>query len=388
MAGETAGRDAWLPASLGLIAGASVFSITIGLSYPLLALKLNAAGIGDAMIGANAAVTPLGMILSAPFVPRLTRRLGPWAVLLACTVATALLLLLIGATEDATAWFPLRFLLGGTTSALFVVTEAGVLESTPARVRGRVMGAYTTSVTLGYALGPLILVATGHEGRAPFAAAVAILAAAVLVMLAARAPLRGFLIRSGGAGSVGGFLARAPVILVACAAVAAFDNASMSFLALYVAGEGLDIHAGNRMLSVLLLGGTVLQYPIGWIADRTSVSATFLGCAAVGLAGCAVFPAILGAGPLLWGVLVLWGGAVIGVYTMALAELGARFSGAELVTGNAAVAVTWGIGSLVGVPAAGAAMEAAGGTGLLTVLAVPFAVLLVMVALRRTGRGA
>lgn len=388
MAGEAAGRAAWLPASLGLIAGASVFSITIGISYPLLALKLSAAGVGDAMIGVNAAVTPLGMILSAPFVPRLTRRLGPWAVLLGCTVATALLLLLIGTTDDVAAWFPLRFLLGCTTGALFVVTEAGVLEATPARVRGRVMGAYTTSVTLGYALGPLILVATGHEGWAPFATAATILTAAFLVVLAARAPLRGFLIKSGGTGSVGGFLSKIPVVLVACAAVAAFDNASMSFLPLYVAGEGFDVRTGNQMLSALLLGGTALQYPIGWIADRTSVSATFLGCAAIGLAGCAVFPATLDAGPLLWGVLVLWGGAVIGVYTMALAELGARFAGAELVTGNAAVAVTWGVGSLVGVPAAGAAMGAAGGAGLLSVLAVPFAALLVMVALRRIGRAA
>lgn len=383
MAGETAGRAPWLPASLGLVAGASVFSITIGLSYPLLALKLSAAGVGDTMIGINAAVTPLGMILSAPFVPRLTRRLGPWAVLLGCTITSAVLLLLIGATQEVAAWFPLRFLLGCTTGALFVVTEAGILEASPAGIRGRMMGAYTTSVTLGYALGPLILVATGHRGWLPFAAAAAILLAASLVLTAVRAPLRGLLVPSGGSGSVTSFLPKAPVLLVACAAVASFDNASMSFLPLYVADEGFDVRTGNQMLSVLLLGGMALQYPIGWIADRTSVPATFLGCAAVGLTGCIAFPLVLDAGPLLWAMLVLWGGAAVGVYTMALAELGARFTGTELVNGNAAVAMTWGAGSLVGVPAAGAAMDTAGGTGLLVVLAVPFAVLVLLTAIRR-----
>ena len=49
---------------------------------------------------------------------------------------------------------------------------------------------------------------------------------------------------------------------------------------------------------------------------------------------------------------------------MALADLSARFTGSDLLAGNAAFALMWGVGGLVGTPAAGSAMDAARPNGL------------------------
>ncbi len=59
-------------------------------------------------------------------------------------------------------------------------------------------------------------------------------------------------------------------------------------------------------------------------------------------------------------ILFIWGAAAGGLYTMAMVELGDRFAGAELVAGNAAFAIAFGLGGLVGGPVTGAAMDLAG----------------------------
>ncbi|TIX29868.1 MAG: MFS transporter, partial [Mesorhizobium sp.] len=72
--------------------------------------------------------------------------------------------------------------------------------------------------------------------------------------------------------------------------------------------------------------------------------------------------------PLVWPVLVVMGAVGYGVYTMALVELGSRFKGSLLVAGNAAFALMWGAGGIVGPPGAGALMQAVGPLGLPAVI--------------------
>ena len=52
-----------------------------------------------------------------------------------------------------------------------------------------------------------------------------------------------------------------------------------------------------------------------------------------------------------------------GIYTMTLIELGERFSGSMLIAGNAAFAMFWGIGGIVGPPVTGAVMDVVGVQG-------------------------
>ena len=49
---------------------------------------------------------------------------------------------------------------------------------------------------------------------------------------------------------------------------------------------------------------------------------------------------------------------------MSLIQLGERFTGQALIAGNAAFAVVWGIGGIVGSPATGLAMQLIGHQGL------------------------
>ena len=219
----------------------------------------------------------------------------------------------------------------------------------------------------GFAAGPLILSATGVEGIVPFAIAAVLCVASILIVLAIRAATPS--ITEEQSVSPWSFVRLAPTLLVAIAVFAFWDAALLSLFPLYGLDHGLDARFITFALAVCVLGNTFLQIPIGWLADHTSRRGVMIVCAVVAAVGAASLPAIIGSSAIFLIVLFFWGAAAGGLYTMAMAELGDRFTGAALVAGNAAFAIMFGLGGLVGGPVTGAAMDLAGPEGFSTTLA-------------------
>jgi MFS family permease len=367
---------------IGAVIGAmSVFTLTLGLSYPLLSLILENLGTPKALIGLNAAMTPLGIIASSPFIPRLAVKRGSWNFGMVCLLATLVLFTLIGTTRQIGLWFPMRFFLGVFINGLFIVSETWINQLSHAGIRGRVMGMYATIMSLGFCVGPFILPFTGFDGWPPFMVGIACFITAGLLML----PLRRHLpeIEKTSLGSVYGFMVLAPLLLLAVLSAAYFDQVVLSFLPLYALYYGLPQATASFALGVLIVGNVFLQYPMGWLADKTSRSAVMLACTLVTLAGCFLLPVSIRIGWLLWPMLFVWGGAAFGVYTVALAGLGDRYSGPMLLTGSAAFGLMWGLGGIVGPASTGVAMQLWGPAVMPFTLAVPFVLFTCLLLFRR-----
>jgi MFS family permease len=346
----------------GVIATVSVFAIAQGLTYPLLSFILERQGTSSALIGLSAAMTPSGMIASAPLIPLLARRFGAGATALTCAGLSAALLALLGWTQDLIAWFPLRFLLGAAVGPLYVLSEVWVIALAPSRRRGRVMGVYTAIIAGGFAAGPLSLILVGSQGWPPFLVGIAafLFCGLCLASVLPRLPTVG----DGGAeASVRSFLPHAPVLLLAVMVAAAFEQGALSLLPIYGLGHGLAEASMSALLAVLIAGNIALQVPLGLAADRLAPRSLLIACS-VGVAlGCLMLPFVIGTS-LQWPLAFVWGALSYGIYTVALVELGERFSGSMLVAGNAAFAMTWGVGGLTGPPATGVVMDAIGIQGL------------------------
>ena len=152
----------------GVIATVSVFAIAQGLSYPLLSFILQRQGVSPGLIGLSAAMTPIGFIVSSPLIPALARRFGAGRTALSCAGLSAIVLALIGWTQDLYPWFLLRFLIGVTTNPLYVLSEIWMIALAPPARRGRIMGVYTSVISAGFAAGPLCLLVVGTQGWPPF----------------------------------------------------------------------------------------------------------------------------------------------------------------------------------------------------------------------------
>ena len=374
-------RIPWAPIS-GVIATVAVFAIAQGLSYPLLSFILERQGTPALLIGLSAAMTPCGLIASAPLIPVLARRFGGRKIALCCAGFAALLLFLIGWTQDVVAWFPLRFLIGVAVGPLFVLSEVWLLGLAPPERRGRVVGVYSAVISAWFGAGPLALTIVGSHGWPPFLVGIG---AFLTCFLWIAVSLRGLprFDRDEVAASVRQFLPHAPVLLLAVAIVAAFEQDILSLLPVYGLAHGVPETEMSALLAVLVAGNIALQIPIGLIAELYRPRTILVGCATATVVGCSILPLAIGTA-LQWPFVFLWGAVSYGIYTVAFLELGNRFTGSMLIAGNAAFVLTWGIGGIAGPPLTGAAMDLAGAGALPSILGVACLALAAIAIPRRT----
>ena len=171
------------------------------------------------------------------------------------------------------------------------------------------------------------------------------------------------------------------MLLLAIFAFAVFDAAVLSFLPVYGVKKGLDRDTAALLLTVLVWGNVVLQPPIGWLADRFRKRIVMIGCALVSAVFTPLLPVSFGT-PWMWVVLIIIGTAPAGLYSVALAEIGERFSGPDLVAGTSALSTMWGLGALIGVLMTGQVFEVYGPDGMPYALALVFVLLLIAIFVR------
>ena len=365
----------------GIIATVTVFATAQGLTYPLLSFILERQGTTPALIGLSAAMTPLGFIVSSPLVPAMARRLGGAQLAILCSILAALALIAIGWMQNVWAWMPLRFLLGFFANPLYVVSEIWLISLTPASRRGRIMGLYSSVVSAGFAFGPLALGLVGTQGWPPFMVGIVTFPLCGLIVLAVASRLPDMQ-HEGGATSVGGVFALAPVLLFAVFAAAAFEQIMVSMFAVYGALLGSAEASIASLIACFVAGNAVLQILLGRAAEQFGSSRTMLFCALASLAGCLLLPWVFSSW-LIWPLFFVWGGVSFGIYTVSLIQLGERFTGQALIAGTASFALAWGIGGLLGSPIAGLAMQLTGHQGLPATLGLLTCVLAVLLMTER-----
>jgi MFS family permease len=387
-AGEGEDRPTPWAALLGVTGALALFGAAQGLSYPLFTLLMQRQGLPPGTIGLSAAMMPIGLLLSAPLVPRAIRLVGPRGLAIGCALAGALCFLLIGWRQDAFAWFVLRLLVGFIINPLYILGEVWALAMAPPARRGRVMGVFNTVLSAGFATGPLTLALVGSEGWPPFVVIVlafclcaAVLAAAPPSRLSAIDP------SDDPAPEIGllGFARIAPALLFAVIIASANQQGLYALMPVFGAAFGRAEAVLAAMLTVLSFGNMGLQIPLGLMAERFGGRAMTLACAVITAVCAALLPVVIST-PAVWPLLFVMGGVCYGVYTMALVELGTRFHGRALIAGNAAFALMWGAGGIVGPPLSGAAIQLLGAQGLPVTIIFLVAVLLVFSTYRKLAR--
>lgn len=370
-------------ARIAVIATAAIFGLTYSLSATLIALDLAERGLGEGVIGANAAMHAVGVLAMAFLLPRLAAFVGMRRAVLGSLLSAALLLCLFPAMPFVWLWFPLRILLGAASEVLFVLSETWLNALSSEASRARTMGAYTAALSVGFALGPLILSVAGTDGFAPYAigAGLAVAAAAFVVSPKLKAPA----FEKPAHGNPLRYMRLAPIAMAATALNAAIETAGLSFLTLYAMAMGWEEAEATQLMSCMMLGAIALQLPIGWLGDRIDRHRLIVGLAGLAAIGALIWPWALQSPWTIYALLFVWGGLFVGIYTIMLTIVGSRFSGSDLVGVYAGMGLTWGAGALIGPVAAGVAMQMAT-HGLALFVALACALFMVVALRLRTSR--
>ncbi|SJZ56275.1 MFS transporter [Consotaella salsifontis] len=369
-----------------LSAGAAIGSISavglgLGLGLPLLSVILERRGIPATLIGANTAVAGIASLIAAPLVTPIARIIGVRTAMLAAIVLSALSGLGFYYLVPFWTWFPLRLVFHFSITALFVLSEFWINAAAPPARRGFVLGLYATVLSLGFAIGPWIFSRIGADGPLPFFVGSGVILASALPLFMAwnRQPC----LTERARGSFWRFLYAVPTATAAVLIFGAVEAGGFALFPIFGVRIGLSESAAAQLLTAVGLGNVFMQIPIGLASDRVRDRRTLLAvCSLVGLVGTLCLPLLTANWWVMAFVLFIWGGVVAGLYTVGLAHLGARLSGSELASANAAFIFCYALGMLIGPQTIGLAMDAAGPNGFAWSLALFFSVYLVLTLVR------
>jgi MFS family permease len=293
---------------------------------------------------------------------------------------TAVLILAYKLFDTLEAWFIIRLLQGMSMSTLFVLSEAWIVGFAGSEHRGKIVAIYASVLSASFGAGPAIVSWIGIHGWAPFLIGATVIAIGVLPLSLVREESTQQPEESSSSGFFQ-FALKAPMLLVAVLAFAAFDAATLSLIPVYGVQNGLSVSTAALALSVLIAGNIFFQLPLGWLADRFPHRLMIGGCALVTVIMLLLLPFAMNT-IWMWPLMVIIGSTGFGVYTVSLVSLGDRFKGQELVSGSAAFAVVWGIGALLGSVSGGWAMSNFGPHGLPVSCAAVYLLLVVGLVVR------
>lgn len=369
------------------IAAITVFGLAMSMSYPLLSLLLERMGASGTAIGINTMASSLAIVVFSPLLPRVMARIGLLPLMAGAGLGLGVIMILCGLYQDYWAWLALRLIHGALGTVLFFTSEYWIVAMAPEGQRGRIVALYTISLSMAFVAGPMIVSATGVDGLLPFVVAAAILVVGVIPVFLGRGAMPALPPEDPPSPrSTLRFFVSDPTLIWAVVLFGLIEYGTVALLPVWAVRTGFSETEAAWLMAAFAAGSVISALPMGWLSERLDRRRMLL---AVGVASAAAPLAILAFSHSLVGTLVvavLWGSMAVGLYTLPLVELGARYSGHRLAEGNAAIVLAYGTGALLSPGLLGLAMDAAPPDGVLLAAAIGSAAYALLATLRLTRR--
>ena len=329
----------------------SLSAVALGAAFggylPLISLWMETFNISFQKIGIVCGASAVGVVSSGYYAPKLAARYGYIATINVGLVVAAIMTVAFRFTDNYGLWLALRFVSGLGLGLHWVLTEAWLANIVTEKYRTRVMAIYATAISIGFAVGPMVIWLFGALSIIPFIIMGALLILAALPILR----LKGHEPKDSQTRSASPLILikKAPTVASACIVVGSVDLALISLLPAMITRtpEAAPILA-LIIVPAMAIGATILQYPIAIIADKHGLRKVGVITVCAGLIFASLIPFFLGSVllTLLFGFFAA--GLVYALYSIGLAMLSRRFSGAEIVAANAGFVILFELSNLMG----------------------------------------
>ncbi|MFW5824580.1 MAG: MFS transporter [Marinobacter sp.] len=351
-----------------------------GLINTLITLQGARAGFPSLVLGAIMSAYFVGFICGTWVSGRLIRRMGHIRTFAFCASLCATSALVHALLVDPWFWLVLRFIYGLSYITLITVIESWLNSQSARHERGRIFAVYMV-VNLGaLALAQQVLRLDTGEPFVLFALVTLFICWAMLPITLTSRPQPTLPERPGS--KLRTLLTMAPLPVAAALLSGLAMGAFWAMTPVYVSALGYGAAEVGMVMSLAIVGGAVLQIPIGrysdshdrpWVLLQVIVAATVV----------ALLIPLAVTRELLFVAFALWGGLAFALYPLAVAQLIDQLSASEVVSGSSDMLVLHGAGCALAPVLAGALMSLAGPQGLPLYIACVLALLAGYVVLRR-----
>ena len=378
---------------LSNIVACFLLSVSMGMTAALLPVVLTSKGYGESLIGVLLTFETLAafaICFALPFVLKVFKmRIGLILTTIFRLLPFAFLVIFFSSTNTVL-WACIIFLIATGSYGYLLLSQTWVNALPIQGNFGLWMAVYSTSMSIGIACGPFVLNALNEYGYlfepllnefnqllaqfipkqnesaelvAPnreldqlkfFVAFIFSIIASVPLILTVRFAPK-FKVE-GKISIIKSILdSKGPMFAIALAGVSFFGVSA--FITVYGILNGLPEARAILLLSAFNLGSILLEVPLGWLSDRVDRRFVVVLCSLL-CATCAAFlPLAIGEFPIALGLVFIWGGVIGAIYSLALALIGDKFTGEDLIAANAGYSVMEGLGGTFGILLIGFAIE-------------------------------
>lgn len=318
-----------------------------GFFTSFVSLRLDLAGVSNAMIGLITASFYTGLLLASFLVPSWIHRLGHLRTWILLCVLNSLFVAAYFLWIDTIFWLFMRFFSGILMGGFYIVIESWFLLLSPAAKRSLCLAIYVLVFYIATSIGQLFLQVYDPYSWTPYFATSALSALAIVPCIVCVIPVPSYtqpesssLLQAIRQSFKGFFVGCISGALLACV---------YGLTPVYGHEIGQSIPRISEMMAVIVFGGLVLQLPLGKWADRWNRrKVTIISCFMA-----ALFSSLIGIYaniPWVWQLTLFWlfGGFSFALYPLALALACEKVPDHQIVNVTGGINIVYGIGAVIG----------------------------------------
>lgn len=357
-----------------LLLGMGILLSGTGLLGILLGLRANDEQFGEFVIGIVMAGFYLGYVFGAMVCPRVIEHYGHIRAFTAFAAACAAVTLGYGLIVHPLVWLILRILNGIALLGLYMVIESWINHRS-GQDRAQVFSIYMMVNLIAIAIGQYLILIKGVDGVESFAIAAALICIGLLP-IALTPVTQPEPIRTERLG-IRRLFAVSPVGVAGSLFSGLIYGSFWSFAAIYARLLGMSDGQAATFIVAAVLGGAILQWPIGWLSDRYDRRYVMLLVSLASAAALTAFNWMPSTSmPVLLSLAVVFGGFIFSMYGLAVAQTHDRFSANESLEATKGMLMVHGVGAATGPVITGAMISnlSGGFTMSLSLMALALAV--------------
>ncbi len=328
-----------------LFLGAGLLLLGHGLLQSLLSIRGNIEDFGAALIGGVGTAYYLGFFVGCILLPRVMRRVGHIRTFSASGAMVAGATLVLGLAVEPVTWLVVRGLMGLAMATLFMTVESWLHGRVTNESRGQVF-----SVDMVINLGAATLAQQGLRLAPPgdltlFAIAAVLICAGLLLVTLTRSeqPPTPAVVKL----DLPALFRLSPLGATGCVLSGLITSPFWALGPVYAPRLGHNLAETTLFMSVVIAGGMVMQWPLGWVSERidrrTMLVGVFLSFALVGsgMAMATYLPF-----PLWLGLAAAFGGTAFCINALCVSHVNDVMTGEDRISVSAGLLLLFGAGAI------------------------------------------